>query len=271
MGVSVRTIALLVSYLGTQFKGYAKQPQCRTVQGELEVAWSELTGEGANMLASGRTDAGVHAHGQVVHFHTNTDFDAERVTSALNSKFGEDLVIRESVEMVSDFHASESAQLKHYIYRIATGSTPPVLDNLTCEWVPQQLNIAAMREASQYFVGTHDYESFAAAKRTTSTTIRTVTNVHIQIQRNRIVIHVRGTGFLYKMVRNMVGSLIEVGRGRHQPIWIKELLRACDRNLAGATAAAKGLTLYRVHYLEEPFSQLHKPSPLRYPRRTPND
>ena len=115
MGVSVRTIALLVSYLGTQFKGYAKQPQCRTVQGELEVAWSELTGEGANMLASGRTDAGVHAHGQVVHFQTNTDFDAERVTSALNSKFGEDLVIRESVEMVSDFHASESAQLKHYI------------------------------------------------------------------------------------------------------------------------------------------------------------
>ena len=270
MSESVRTIALLVSYLGMPFRGYAKQPQCRTVQGELEAAWSELSGESVNMLASGRTDAGVHAHGQVVHFHTATGFDAERIGSALNSKFGEDLVIRESVEMDSAFHSSESAQLKHYIYRIATGSTPPVLDNLTCEWVPQQLNIAAMREACEYFIGTHDYESFAASRRTTSTTIRTVTNVHIRGQRNRIIIHVRGTGFLYKMVRNMVGSLIEVGRGRQEPIWIKELLRACDRNLAGATAAAKGLTLYRVHYLEEPFSELHKPSPLRYPRQTPN-
>lgn len=270
MSVSVRTIALLVSYLGVQFKGYAKQPQCRTVQGELEAAWFELSGENVNMLASGRTDAGVHAHGQVVHFHTATDFDAERIASALNSKFGDDLVIRESVEMDSAFHSSESAQLKHYIYRIATGSTPSVLDNLTCEWVPKQLDIAAMRVACQHFIGTHDYESFAASGRTTSTTIRTVTNVHIRIQRNRIVIHVRGTGFLYKMVRNMVGSLIEVGRGRQDPLWIKELLRACDRSLAGATAAAKGLTLYRVHYLEEPFSQLHKPSPLRYPRQTPD-
>ena len=159
MSESVRTIALLVSYLGMPFRGYAKQPQCRTVQGELEAAWSELSGESVNMLASGRTDAGVHAHGQVVHFHTTMGFDAERIGSALNSKFGEDLVIRESVEMDSAFHSSESAQLKHYIYRIATGSTPPVLDNLTCEWVPQQLNIAAMREACEYFIGTHDYQS----------------------------------------------------------------------------------------------------------------
>ncbi len=270
MADGVRTIALLVSYFGPRFKGYAKQPQRRTVQQELESAWLELTGETVNMLASGRTDSGVHAYGQVVHFCTSTDFDATRVARALNSKFDDDLVVRESCHVADDFHSSESAQSKHYIYRIATGSSPPVLDNFTCEWVPQQLDISGMREACQYFLGTHDYESFAAAKRTTSTTVRTVTNVHIQIQRNRILIHVRGTGFLYKMVRNMVGSLLEVGRGRQRPNWIKELLLTCDRNLAGSTAAAKGLTLYRVYYSEEPFLQLHKPAPLRYPRGIPN-
>jgi tRNA pseudouridine38-40 synthase len=266
----VRTIALLVSYFGPGFKGYAKQPNRRTVQHELESAWFELTGENVDMLASGRTDSGVHAFGQVVHFVTSNNFDATRISRSLNSQFDDDLVVRESVEVAPKFHASESAVLKHYVYRIATGHAPPVLDRFTCEWVPQQLDIAAMRNASQFFLGTHDFESFAAAGRTTSTTVRTVTNMHIQLQRGRILIHVRGTGFLYKMVRNMVGSLLEVGRQRRPAEWIGELLIQGDRNLAGATAAAKGLTLYRVHYLEEPFSQLHKPAPQRYPKANPN-
>lgn len=266
----VRVVALLVSYFGRGFKGYAKQPQMRTVQGELERAWHALTGETVSMLASGRTDSGVHAYGQVVHFETTHPFAADRIGRALNSQVDDDLTIRQSVAAVDGFHASESAISKHYIYRLALGDTPPVLDNFTCEWVPQHLDIMAMRRACRYFLGTHDYVSFAAAGRTTATTIRTVTNVHIQVQRGRLLIHVRGTGFLYKMVRNMVGSLLEVGKSRRRPEWIKELLLARDRSQAAATAAAKGLTLYRVHYSEEPFSQLHKPSPLRYPRGNPN-
>lgn len=265
----VRVIALLVSYFGPGFKGYAKQPRRRTVQHELERAWHELSGEQVSMLASGRTDSGVHAHGQVVHFQTTSNFEAPRIARALSSKFNSDLVVRESVEMPAGFNASGSAVSKHYIYSIATGRTPPVLDGFMSEWVPQVLDIAAMREASQHFIGTHDYASFAASGRSTSTTIRTVTHVHVQLQRNRILIHVRGTGFLYKMVRNMVGSLLDVGRKRRPPIWIKDVLEKCDRSEAAATAAAKGLTLYRVHYSEEPFSVLHKASPLRYPKGSP--
>ncbi|MDP6963629.1 MAG: tRNA pseudouridine(38-40) synthase TruA, partial [Planctomycetota bacterium] len=210
MKVSPRTIALLVTYHGANFKGYARQPQRRTVQALLEESWFQVSGERVTMLASGRTDSGVHALGQVVHFETATDFEIEKVARALNSNFDSDCVVRQAVVQSSEFHASESAQLKHYIYQIALGSTPPVLGNEFCYWVPQRLDLSAMRTAMQSFIGTHDYESFAASGRTTSTTVRTVTNIHIQIKRDRLLIHVRGTGFLYKMVRNMVGSLLEI-------------------------------------------------------------
>lgn len=251
--MSLRNIALLVSYDGADFCGFARQPEKRSVQQVLEDSWVAVAGESIRMIAAGRTDSGVHALGHVVHFHTSSDLPLRQIPRALNSQFSSDIVVRDSAEMHSSFDACQDAVSKHYIYSMNIGNVRSALGRKYSYWVPKMLDINAMREALPYFLGTHDYESFAASGRTTSTTIRTVTHMHIQLTRGRLLIHVRGEGFLYKMVRNMVGALLEIGKGRRSPVWIKHLLLAKDRSKGGVTAPAHGLILYRVHYSSQLF------------------
>ena len=251
--MDLRNIALLISYDGADFVGFARQPDKRSVQQVLEDSWLAVSGEPVRMVAAGRTDSGVHAVGHVVHFHTGSDLSLNQIPKALNSQFSKDIAVRDSAVMPLDFDACQRAISKHYIYSINTGSVRSPLGREYSHWVPHKLDVSAMREALPYFLGTHDYESFAAAGRTTSTTIRTVTHMHIQLIRGRLFIHVRGKGFLYKMVRNMIGALLEIGKGRRSPIWIKHLLEAKDRSKGGVTAPAHGLFLYRVHYSPQLF------------------
>lgn len=251
---SSRRLAFEVSYDGAAFFGFQRQPGFRTVQEELELAWTGFSSEKAVIHGSGRTDSGVHARAQVVHLSTMHQAPAAIAMRAMNAYLPEDLAVTQVAEVPMDFHARHSAKAKHYVYAIAAGPTRPVLERDRVWWLRRELDVLAMREASQFFLGTHDFAAFAAAGRSTKTTIRRVRSIHLQKRRGCLAIHVRGDGFLYRQVRNMVGSLVEVGLKKRDPRWIQAVLKSGDRSRAGQTAPAAGLTMWRVHYPSNPFA-----------------
>lgn len=253
---AARRLAFEVSYDGAAFFGFQRQPGFRTVQEELELAWAAFTAEKAVIHGSGRTDSGVHARAQVVHLSTMHHAPAATAMRAMNAYLPEDLAITAVAEVPMEFHARHSAIAKHYLYTIAAGPTRPVLARRQVWWLRRELDVTAMRAASQYFLGTHDFAAFAAAGRSVKTTIRRVRSVHLQERRGLITIHVRGDGFLYRQVRNMVGSLVEVGLKKRDPRWIQAVLQSGDRSRAGQTAPAAGLTMWRVHYPSNPFASV---------------
>ncbi|KAA3608202.1 MAG: tRNA pseudouridine(38-40) synthase TruA [Planctomycetota bacterium] len=252
-----RRLALLVAYDGREFHGFQRQPGFLTVQEELERAWSATSGETAVLHGSGRTDAGVHAWGQVVHFNTWSSLPAAKVKAALNSYLPDELVVRASAEVAPEFHARSSAVAKRYGYLLATGRSRPVLRRGLVAWEKREdLDLAAMRAAVPFLLGTHDFSAFAAAGRTTKTSVRTLSSIHVHPIRGGFGFLFQGDGFLYKMVRNLVGSLLEVGRRRRAPQWVGAVLASGDRRKAGPTAAAEGLYLWRVVYPQDPFRNL---------------
>ncbi len=250
---SERRIALLVAYHGAAFNGYQRQPAFPSVQEEIENAWLALTGEQVVAHGSGRTDSGVHAWGQVVHIDTASEIPTENLLRALNTFLPEEAVVRATAEVGADFHACHSALRKRYLFRINNQKTRPVIDNGQVAWVRASLDISAMRAAVRHLLGEHDFAAFAAAGRSTKTSMRTIYSAHIWPVRGGINLIFEGNGFLYKMVRNLVGSLIEVGKGRRHPDWLKTVLESGDRQRAGATASPSGLYLLRVQYQEDPF------------------
>ncbi len=262
-----RRIALLVAYRGDGFQGFQRQAGFTTVQEELESAWAAITGERAVVHGSGRTDAGVHAWGQVAHLSTFHDLPLAKVRPAMNAWLPTNMAVRSAAEPEPGFHARASAIGKHYLYRLAIGPVRPVLMRDLVAWERQPLDLAAMREASQHMIGRHDFAALAAAGRTTKTSVRTVNAVHIRPMRGGLEFHVRGEGFLYRQVRNMVGTLIEVGRGKRAPEWVSHVIASGDRRRAGATAAAKGLCLWRVHYPQDPFRGLSGGGGRPYPEQ----
>jgi len=251
-----RRIALTVKYDGTDFRGFQRQPGFRTVQEELELAWAAVSGEQQIVHGSGRTDSGVHAFGQVVHFSTNKAMAPETVARAMNAYLPVDLSIRAAVEAPVGFHSCQSAVAKHYMYLAATGNDRPVLQRGKVAWIRRPLDLDAMRAALPELVGTRDFEAFAAAGRSTTTTVRTISSAHITPMRGGLAFHFRGTGFLYRQVRNMVGTLFEVGYGKRAPVWVGHVRDSGDRQRAGATAPPEGLYLWRVFYRPDPFSAL---------------
>lgn len=248
-----RRIALRIKYAGGAFHGFQRQPGFRTVQEDLELAWAAVSGEQVVMHGSGRTDSGVHAWGQVVHFSTWSRMPAAKMRLAINAYLEHDLGVRDAAAVPVDFHARMSAVGKHYLYLCAVGDQRPVLQRGNVAWVRRELDLGAMREASRHFVGTHDFAAFAAAGRTTKTSVRTVHAVHIRPMRGGLAFHFRGGGFLYRQVRNMVGSLWEVGMKKHAPDWIYHVRESGDRKRAGITAPPEGLYLWRVLYPQDPF------------------
>ena len=247
---------LTLAYDGSDFCGWQAQPERRTVQGVLQEAWREITGEQVRVTATSRTDAGVHALGQVVGVETKRSPRPGELLRGINAKLPEDVVLR-AVEPAGDgFHATHDAVGKRYRYRIHCGRERPLFDRRYVWHVVQHLDVAAMHDASRHWVGTHDFASFQSSGSPRENTVRTIRAIDVwrREMSEQIQIEVDGDGFLYNMVRNMAGTLVEVGLGKHAPSWAAEVLAARDRRAAGRTAPAHGLQLLWVKFSE---SELH--------------
>jgi tRNA pseudouridine38-40 synthase len=246
----VTTFRITLEYDGTGFEGWQIQPGGRrTVQGCLEAALARVTGQAVRVAGSGRTDAGVHARGQVASLRVESRFDAAGLRRALNGVLPADVAVVDSAEAPDDFHARRDARSKLYGYRIWNGSGPSPLRARFSHWLPPPLDLAAMAQAGRDCRGRHDFASFQAAGSDVETTQRTLSLLDVRGEsRGEIEILVEGDGFLRHMVRNLVGTLVEVGLGRRAPDSMAALLAARDRRRAGTTAPARGLTLLRVSY-----------------------
>ena len=249
-----RTLSLTVSYNGAPFSGFARQPGQLTVQGELEQALSLIFRRPMEVVCSGRTDAGVHALGQVVSFDVaNDELEGRNLYSlrrSLNALTHEDITVREVEERQPGFSARFDAQWREYHYHVCLDEVPPLFMRDFSWYVHGQLDIDAMREAAAHLVGEHDFKSFCmAASAVGKPTCR---NVHeISLSREMIMgltIKVVGNAFLHSMVRTIVGTLVMVGRGQRKPEWVREVLEARNRTAAGENAPAAGLVFCRVQY-----------------------
>lgn len=243
----MQRIKATLSYDGTHFSGFQKQPNTRTVQGEIERALKVIHKEEVKVHASGRTDASVHALGQVIHFDTPLSIPLNRWPKALNSQLPDDIYVLDVTFVPSDFHARFDAVEKEYRYRIFRGEGD-VFRRHYVYMCPYPLHIEEMKRAARYFVGTYDFTSFCAANTTVEDMVRTVTFATIEEQGDELVFICRGNGFLYNMVRIMVGTLLEVGRGKRKAEDIPNIIAGKDRSLAGKTAPGHGLYLWHVRY-----------------------
>jgi tRNA pseudouridine38-40 synthase len=246
-----RTVRLLVEYDGGAYCGWQVQPNGPTIQGALEAAFEGLTGEAVRVEGSGRTDSGVHAAGQIAHVRTRADLPGEAFARALNAHLPRDISVRESADAPERFHARFDATGKIYHYTIENAPTRPALDVGRLWWVSWPLEDDRLAAAAAKIVGTHDFTSFADGERGGEDNVRTVRRAEWVRANRRLTFAVEGGGFLYKMVRVLVGTMVEVGRGRLDPDAMEEILEARDRAAAGPTAPPQGLTLARVLYEEE--------------------
>jgi tRNA pseudouridine38-40 synthase len=247
----MRNIRFIVSYDGTDFRGWQTQPTYRTVQETLEAAIKAVTGDDRVYCnASGRTDAGVHASGQVVNFYTASTLAPEVLVRAVNAHLPTDVIVRAADEVSQAFDANRDAKRKLYRYVIHDGRIPDVFLRrfaFHCKW---RLDVDAMRRASKPLLGRHDFHSFETDWPNRLSSIRTITHLTVNRMGEFIWIDVEADGFLYNMVRAIAGTLINVGRGYWPESKVLEILTAEDRKEAGPTAAAEGLFLMRVTYDE---------------------
>lgn len=242
-------IKCIIAYDGTLFNGYQVQPNQRTVQTDIENVLTRMhKGKPIRIHASGRTDTGVHAVGQVIHFDSEFTLEAEQWKRALNAQLPKDIYIK-SVELVEpDFHARFDVVQKEYRYVIWNEKDENVFSRSQHYFFPFELNIEKMQEALQLLMGTHDFSSFCASNTDVKDKVRTIYKGTITKENNGIVIALVGNGFLYNMVRIIVGTLIEIGQGKREILSLKNALNARDRSTAGKTAPANGLFLWKVDY-----------------------
>ncbi len=243
-----RWLKLTVAYDGTAYAGWQVQPSEPTVQGVVEAAWCEITRETLRVTAAGRTDAGVHALGQVVGLATESQLSTADLHRGLNAVLPEDVAIVAVEEAREGFHATYDAVAKTYRYQIHNGRTPDVFNRRYVWHYPQPLDAEKMHAAAQALVGKYDFSSFESAGSERPDAVRTLFNLSATRDADRITVEVTGDGFLYNMVRAIVGTLVEVGKGSRGVGWPAEVLAARDRRLAGQTAPPQGLFLVRVDY-----------------------
>jgi tRNA pseudouridine38-40 synthase len=240
---------LLLEYDGTDFEGWQLQPGARTVQGALEEAFARITGRRVVVYGAGRTDAGVHAAGQVANARAETRLEPPVLQRALNASLPRDVAVRALAAVPDAFDARRDARSKLYLYRVWNAATRSPLHERWSHPLPAPLELCAMRAAAEALLGTHDFASFRAAGGEGRTSVRTLSRLELSGERGgELRFEVEGNAFLRHMVRNLVGTLLEVGRGRRPADWPAEVLAARDRRLAGPTAPARGLTLVRVDY-----------------------
>ena len=260
----IRRIFLRVAYDGTNYHGWQLQPQAATVEGVLNQEISSLVGENIQVIGASRTDAGVHALGNVAVFDTSSRIPPEKFAYALNQRLPSDVVIQESGETARDFHPRHCPCRKTYEYTILNRTFPLPQYRHTAHFEYGSLDIGAMQNACRAFVGEHDFGAFCSAGAQVKTTVRTIYRLEVAVQPlsggsdsptdkssgRLIVIRVQGNGFLYNMVRIIAGTLLEVGKGHILPEHVKEIIASCDRGQAGPTAPARGLVLAEIEYPE---------------------
>ncbi len=243
-----RNLRITVEYDGTRYHGWQLQKDRITVQGELQRALKEITGRRTPLVGAGRTDAGVHAEGQVANFHTESRIPARKWPEAINAHLPDDIAVVAAEEVPLDFHAQYAAVSKIYRYRILNRHARCALDRDRVHRVKAPLKADLMREGAAILVGTHDYRAFGSEMSRKEKTVRTIHSFSVDVRGKLIEFLVHGDGFLYNQVRAMVGTLVIVGTGRRPPGWVGEVLRSRDRSQAGANLPAKGLTLVEVRY-----------------------
>jgi len=246
----MRSFKLTLAYDGGEFAGWQRQPNRRTVQGELERAVLDVTQEASSVIASGRTDAGVHALGQMASVDSRTRIPAGRLRDALNANLPEDIVVRDAEEMIPGFHALRDTVRKRYRYVIQPGRLRNVISRRYAWNLRYELDVDRMHEAAQHLTGTHDFDSFESTGSQRLTTRRTIFDCCVLRREaeegEQVVVEVEADGFLYNMVRNITGTLVAVGNGKRPAAWVAEVLAARDRKLAGVAAPPQGLFLVRV-------------------------
>lgn len=270
---SGRNILLKIEYDGTNYSGWQSQKNSRSIQDTVETALKQITGRKVRLVSFGRTDAGVHALGHIANFKTDSDIPLYKLQRGLNSILPNDIVIKEIGEVPLKFHSRFAARSKVYTYAILNRSAPAAISRNCVHHVPYKLNVGLMRREAECLVGRHNFKSFQAAdaewsntgryssasRRVTSrgrfirdkikrSSVRTIKKLDIKKSSDLIKITVEADGFLYNMVRNIVGTLLEIGRGKLRQGSMMKILKAGNRKLAGPTAPAKGLCLMEVKY-----------------------
>jgi len=241
-------VALTLEYDGSRFLGWQTQPGGGTVQDALQDALSAVAGERIAVTCAGRTDRGVHARMQVVHFDTQAERPVTAWVRGTNALLPESVAVQWAGSVADDFHARYAAHARTYRYVLVNRSVRPALAARYSGWCHAPLDIAAMRAAAQHLAGEHDFTSFRSSECQAKTPVRMLHALDIHSDGERVEFTLRANAFLHHMVRNIVGLLVYVGRGKHPPAWAGEVLRARDRSRAAPTFAAEGLYLEQVHY-----------------------
>lgn len=241
-------VKILLEYDGSNYHGWQKQKNALGIQEIVEKAIYRVTGENVKVVGAGRTDAGVHARGQVANFHTNCRIPVERLPYAINSHLPEDIAVKGAEEVPADFHARYSAKSKVYSYTIYNGPFPSPLLRRYSYFYPRPLDVEAMREAAKAFIGVHDFSAFRASGSPVKSSVRKIMKLEVKKSGDLIIIEVEADGFLYNMVRIIAGTLLEVGSGKKKPEEIPLVIDSRDRERAGITLPAHGLCLERVVY-----------------------
>ncbi len=245
----MRNIKMVVEYDGSRYLGWQRQPNTeRTIQGKLESVIQQMVGADVDVIGSGRTDAGVHAHGQVANFHGQTDMSAEQIHQYLNQYLPQDIAVLVVEEAPERFHARYNAKAKKYVYRIWNHWIPSAFERKYSLHLPEPLDVPAMEEASRLLVGTHDFLPFSSLRRSKKSTVRTISSVDFEQTGSMLEISIIGNGFLYNMVRILTGTLIEVGQGKQSPDCIPGIFGSGKRQEAGYTVPPHGLFLAEVYY-----------------------
>lgn len=244
----MRNIKLTIEYDGKEFNGWQKQPNKLNIQGEIERAIEEITGEQVDLYGSGRTDAGVHSLGQVANFKTNTKLPIEKVAIAINSKLKKSIRIKKAEEVSENFHSRYNCHKKKYRYIINNSSQGSAIYRGLEYHVSQKLNVEEMKKAIKFFEGEHDFKAFKSSGTSSKSSVRTIYNAELKQNGERIIIELTGNGFLYNMVRIISGTLLEVGLGNIKAEDIPNIIESKDRKMAGKTLPPHGLYLVEVMY-----------------------
>ena len=246
----MRNIKLTIEYDGKDFNGWQKQPNKLNIQGEIEKAIQNVTGEQVNLIGSGRTDAGVNAFGQVANFKIDSEFPIEKMATAINSQLKKSILVKKAEEVSSDFHSRYNCHSKTYNYIIDNSEQGSAIYRNLSYHVSKKLNIEKMQKAISYFIGEHDFSSFKSSGTSSKSSVRTIYNATVERKNNKITISLTGNGFLYNMVRIISGTLVEVGLNNIEPEEIPKIIEAKNRQMAGKTLPPQGLFLINVEYDE---------------------
>lgn len=245
----MRNIRLLLQYEGTRYQGWQRQTSSdNTIQGKLETLLSKMCGEDIEIQASGRTDAGVHAMGQVANFHTNCQMSTEEMLEYINTYLPEDIVVCEVREAAPRFHSRLNAVGKRYCYRVWNSGIPNPFWRRYAVQMAEELDVEQMQKAASYLLGEHDFKPFTSTKKGKKSTVRRIDNIDITREGDMLTFTFEGNGFLHHMVRILMGTLVEVGKGERHAEEIPEILEAQSRERAGMLLPAKGLMLMEVYY-----------------------